>query len=66
MSFTSDQLDDLRGAYASGAKSVRDADGKTVVFRSLDELARLIAELEQDVEGNTRRPMFSFTSFRRG
>lgn len=46
MAWTTAQLDDLREAVASGASSVRDADGKSVTFRSVAELLALIAHLE--------------------
>jgi hypothetical protein len=45
MAFTQTQLDALRAAYASGATEVS-YDGKTVKYRTLAEMARLIGEME--------------------
>lgn len=55
MGWTAAQLESLRKAAASGATSVRDADGKTVTFRSLDEMFRLIATLENATASRPRR-----------
>lgn len=45
MSFTQTQLDALREAYASGVTEVS-YDGKTVKYRTLAELAQVIATVE--------------------
>lgn len=63
MSYTADQLATLRAAYASGVTEVRDADGRTVRYGSLADLARAIETLSRQVEGATRlthvNPVFS-------
>lgn len=54
MSYTADQLANLRAAYAQGVTEVRDADGRTVKYASMADLARAISSLAQQVEGATR------------
>ena len=46
MAWTTAQLDELRDKAARGVLSVRDADGKTTTFRSLDEMLKLISIIE--------------------
>ena len=44
--FTQDQLDKLKEALISGATSIS-MDGRTISFRSQDDLRSLIAEIER-------------------
>ena len=53
MSFTAEQLADLKSAYASGALIVRHGD-KTTEFRTLSDMKKLIAAIEKDLAGRSR------------
>jgi hypothetical protein len=44
------QLDSLRAAYASGARSIG-YDGKTITYRDADEMRAAIAALENQING---------------
>lgn len=54
MAWTQDQVDSLRAAIAKGVTSVRNANGESVEFRSLDEMQRLLATMEGSVSGAAR------------
>ena len=61
MAFTQDDLDSIREAIATGEKSVRFADGKSVTYRSLNELMKaeqLIAKTFQADTGTRPRRAF--------
>jgi len=61
MAFTQDDLDSIREAIATGEKSVTFADGKSVTYRSIEELMKaeqIIARHLQASEGN--RPKRAF------
>ena len=49
MAFTQTQLDALESAIAQGVLTVRYADGKTVTYRSLDEMLNLKSQMEGDL-----------------
>lgn len=46
MSYTADDLAQVRAAISSGAVSVRFADGRMTVFRSQDDLVALEKKIE--------------------
>lgn len=54
MAFTQAQLDSLREAYASGILTVKHGD-KIVTYRSLDDMARLISQIEKALAGTSRK-----------
>lgn len=56
MSFTQSQLDALKAAYASGVKTVQH-DGKSVTYRSLADMERMIERMETALNGKPRREM---------
>lgn len=47
MSFTDDQIASLRAAIATGALTVRNANGETVTYRSLAEMREILAIMER-------------------
>ena len=63
MAFTQVQLDALREAYAAGTTRVT-IDGRTVEYRSLDELSRAIARIEREL-GHRATDRFSLVRFSR-
>lgn len=64
MAYTPTQLADLRAAIAEGVLSVRFTDGRSLTYRSLDEMRRIEAAMAAELEGQTssrvRRTYFSF------
>lgn len=61
MAYTQDDLTSIREAIATGEKSVTFADGKSVVYRSMDELVKaeqLISKYLEAAAG--RRPRRAF------
>lgn len=67
ITWTLADLAKLKAAKASGASSVRTAEGKSVAFRSLAELDAIIADLEAEIAGSAApRVRATRTSFRRG
>ena len=52
MDFTSQQLADLKEAYATGALIVKHGD-KTTQFRSLPEMKRQIEAIEKEITNHT-------------
>jgi hypothetical protein len=64
MAYTQAQLDDLRAAIAEGVTSVS-ANGRTVSYRSLDDMRRLERVMADQLEANTRRPLRILANFRR-
>ena len=59
--YTQSQVDALRRAYARGVTRVSYGD-KTVEYRSLDEMKRVIAEMDGDVSGTPRARRFYTTT----
>lgn len=47
MSYTQAQIDALESAIASGALTVRNANGEFVTYRSLAEMRSLLAEMRR-------------------
>jgi len=64
MAYTQTQLDDLRAAIAEGVTKVA-ANGRTVEYRSLDEMRKLERIMSEELEQSTRRPERIYYSFRR-
>jgi hypothetical protein len=64
MAYTQTQLDDLRAAIAEGVTKVA-ANGRTVEYRSLDEMRKLERIMAEELEASTRRPERIYYSFRR-
>jgi hypothetical protein len=64
MAYTQAQLDDLRAAIAEGVTSVS-ANGRTVSYRSLDDMRRLERVMADQLEASTRSPLRILASFRR-
>lgn len=60
MSFTQSQLEKLEAAYARGVLSVREANGNTVTYASLESMDKAIqkirTELEVSSSSTTHRP----------
>ena len=54
MALTSDDIDNLEQAIASGVLSVSQA-GKTLVYRSIDEMRAALAIAKLEVLGTTQR-----------
>jgi hypothetical protein len=59
--YTQSQIDALRRAYARGVTRVSYGD-KSVEYRSLDEMKRVIAEMDGDVSGTPRSRRFYTTT----
>lgn len=55
MSFTQSQIDALKAAIATGALTVRNANGELVTYRSLAEMRQALGIMEAEVAGPTRR-----------
>lgn len=59
MPFTQTDLDAVNAALASGELTVRAADGKTVTYRTVDELLKarnlIVNELSMQSSGRTAR-----------
>ena len=53
MAYTSTQLEDLRAAIAEGVLSVRFSDGRSLTYRSLDEMRRIEATMAAELEPST-------------
>lgn len=49
MAFTTDDLDRVKRAIGSSELTVRFADGKSVTYRSMEELLRAKAEIEREL-----------------
>lgn len=54
--FTEDQLAAVKKAYANGVKTVQH-DGKTVTYRSLGEMERVIQRMESELGKAPRREL---------
>lgn len=65
MAFTSAQYAALQAAIADGALTVRYAD-KTVTYRSLDEMVRILKMMENDLGMNANPSGRYFTQFGKG
>jgi hypothetical protein len=66
MAYTQADLDSIRAAIISGALSVRYADGRSVNYRSLDELRNIAREIEAELGAvSPTRPRVTFVSLNR-
>lgn len=66
MAYTQAQIDTLRAAIATGALTVRNANGEFVTYRSLAEMQTVLGRMEADVAGPLRRRASGFyPAFRR-
>lgn len=64
MPYTTEQLQQLQDAKAEGVLRVRFVDGQEMVFRSLDEMNRIEAEMKAELNpsaGAIKRTYFSFS-----
>lgn len=51
MSFTQTQIEALKVAIATGALTVRNANGETVTYRPLTEMRETLAAMDAEVSG---------------
>lgn len=56
MAYVAADKDALKAAFASGAQSVRTADGREVTYRSVAEFERLLALMDRDILAATATP----------
>lgn len=49
MSYSADQIAALRNAIATGALTVRNANGETVTYRSLAEMRQVLSIMQAEV-----------------
>lgn len=54
MSFTTAQVEAMRNAIATGALTVRNANGEMVTYRSLSEMKDVLGMMEASVSGAPR------------
>jgi hypothetical protein len=66
MAFTQAQLTAIREAYANGATEVSLPDGSRVRYRSLDEMQRVIADIESSLGIRAPNKNVVYPSHRRG
>lgn len=64
MAYSQQQLQDLRAAIAEGTLRVS-ANGRSVEFRSLNEMLQLERLMADELEQTTRRPERIYVSHRR-
>jgi hypothetical protein len=64
MAYTQTQLEELRAAIAEGVARVA-ANGRTVEYRSLDEMRKLERIMADELEASSRPPSRILLSFRR-
>jgi hypothetical protein len=65
MAFTQTQLAALEAAYVSGTLTVS-YEGKSVTYRSLAELERVLANVRASLDPAAVAPRTSFASFSKG
>lgn len=66
MAYTLQQLQELQNAKAEGVLRVKFVDGQEMVFRSLDEMNRIQAEMEKELYPETsriRRTIFTYKGY---
>lgn len=66
MAFTTDQLDAVRAAYARGVLEATLPDGSRIKYRSLDEMDRVIAKMEQQLNVAPSRKNVIYPTHTRG
>lgn len=62
MAFTQTDIDTLKAAIASGALSVRYADGREVTYRSLKEMRETLNMMSAEVGGSSSGKSRSFVA----
>lgn len=66
VTWTQDDVDALQAAIKSGAKTVKYAD-REVTYHSLDEMLRLLSDMQQSVDnGTVAGTRYRLMSHRRG
>lgn len=68
MAWTQTDIDRLKKAMATGAKKVEFGSGETrrvQEFRSLDEMKRILADMEDELAGANAPQRFAVTQFTR-
>lgn len=55
MAFTQSDLETLERAYVQGIRSVTLSDGKTIVYSSEDEFARIMARVQKALAASAGR-----------
>lgn len=65
MAYTAQQLTELRSALAEGVLTVRFSDGRSLTYRSLDEMLQIEAKMAKEIEASSQyktaqRKYFSF------
>lgn len=66
MSYTTDQLDALRAAYARGVLEAVLPDGSRIRYRSTEEMERIIVKLETELGQRATHTNVSYPSHKRG
>lgn len=66
MAWTQTQLDALNEALALGVTEVRYADGKTVKYRSIDEMLNIKAQMEGELGLTAARTTRKYASTSKG
>lgn len=66
MAFTTDQLDAIRAAYARGVLEATLPDGSRLKYRSLNEMERVIAKLEGELNTAPSRLNVIYPTHTRG
>lgn len=64
MAFTQAQIDALKDAIGTGARSVS-VDGKTVTYNSISEMLRALRLMEREVNGASSASTIRRVEFRR-
>jgi len=59
MSYTQNDLDNIRSVIAQGLRSVVFEDGRQVHFRTLDDLLRLQHEITKELDQKPRRRVYT-------
>lgn len=66
MAYTLQQLQDLQSAKAEGVLRVKFVDGQEMLFRSLDEMNRIEAEMKAELYPSSQPPRRTYFAFDRG
>lgn len=65
MAFTLEQYNSLKSAIATGATAVYYGD-KRVEYRDLNEMYRILAQMEKDLGLKTTKPTRKYAEFNKG
>ena len=66
MAYTLQQLQDLQNAKAEGVLRVKFVDGQEMLFRSLDEMNRIEAEMKAELYPASQPARRTYFAFNRG